>query len=81
MTNLDRIRTGKRHLYRVLRYLMALTKQLAARHSCSDTRLTRQRVVPFVLSEVARAFEGGLASRFVHLRTASQKDEASHTHI
>ena len=46
-----------------------------------DTELTRQAIVPFDLSDVARAFESGLASRFVHLGESSAPDDGSPTHI
>jgi len=51
--------------------LLVPMTRVTGRCAFIDTELTRQPVVPFDLSDVARAFEGGLASRFVHLEAKS----------
>lgn len=58
---------------RVSRGLRGTTSPTAHR---SGTVTNHQRIVPFDLSDVARAFDGSFASRFAYLE-ASQPTDAS----
>lgn len=72
----DCIRSGEMSLYDILRASLALVTQVRGKYTFIGTVTNHPRIVPFDLSDVARAFDGSFASRFAYLE-ASQPTDAS----
>jgi hypothetical protein len=66
----NRIRSDKMNLYSVLRSFVALLTQVTSTYSFIGTVTNHPRIVPFDLSDVARAFDGSFASRFAYLEAS-----------
>jgi|GEM_PF-2985448 len=73
----DRVESGEMNLCDILTSSMALPTQLRDRYSFIGSVTNHPRIVPFDLSDVARAFDGSFASRFAYLEASPPTDASA----